>query len=68
MCALRIAAQGNAGQQYGNMVGKVVQTTEGYFFKKKYARKYGYRLDDLDLLEIYWNMPKVESVLEVCHA
>jgi hypothetical protein len=54
--------------QYGNMVGKVVQTTEGYFFKKKYARKYGYRLDDLDLLEIYWNMPKVESVLEVCHA
>lgn len=50
------------------MVGKVVQTTEGYFFKKKYARKYGYRLDDLDLLEIYWNMPKVESVLEVCHA
>lgn len=54
--------------QYGNMTGKVVQTTGGYFFKKKYARKYGYRLDDLDLLEIYWNMPKAEPVLEVCHA
>lgn len=53
--------------QYAGMTGKVVKTTEGYFFKKKYARKYGYRLDDLDLLEMSWRLPDAEPNLEVCH-
>lgn len=52
---------------YGNMVGKVVQTAKGYFFKKKYARKYGYRLSDEDILDLFWNMPQAESASEVCH-
>lgn len=54
--------------QYANMAGKVVKTGEGYFFKKKYARKYGYRLSDSELLRISWELPDAESSLEACHA
>jgi len=34
--------------------GKLIQTSEGVFFRKKYARKYGYRLSDTDLLILAW--------------
>lgn len=41
---------------YGRMEGKIVQTANGVFFMKKYARTKGYRLTDTDILRISWKM------------
>lgn len=39
---------------YGRMEGKIVQTSNGVFFMKKYARTKGYKLTDTDILRISW--------------
>lgn len=39
---------------YGGMDGKIVQTANGVFFMKKYARTKGYKLTDTDILRISW--------------
>lgn len=39
---------------YRGMTGKVVQTSTGGFFKKKYAKAMGWRLSPSDILKISW--------------
>lgn len=39
---------------YHGKGGKVIQTSEGIFFRRKRARKYGYRLDELDILRLFF--------------
>lgn len=43
---------------YSGMEGKIVQTEIGVFFMKKYAKKCGYPLSDLDILAISKAMPQ----------
>lgn len=43
---------------YAGMEGKVIQTENGVFFKKKYARTRGYSLSNSDILRISWKLEK----------
>jgi len=40
------------------MKGRIVSENGRPFFMKERARRYGYRLDDKDILRIFWNMEK----------
>lgn len=53
---------------YARMEGKVVQTSKGIFFLKKRARKYGYRLSQVDLLRLSGHLPQQPGESEVRYA
>jgi len=53
---------------YANMVGKVVRTDKGVFFLKQRCRKYGYRLDQVDLLRLAGLLPMHRDESEVRYA
>ena len=42
---------------YHGASGKIVSHNEGFYFKKKYAKKYGYELSVRELLRLSWSMP-----------
>ena len=40
----------------GRMEGSLILTKTGLFFKKKYAKRFGYALTPSDVLQIEWQM------------
>lgn len=47
---------------YHGMVGKIIRTDNGTFFMKKYAKNKGYKLTDIDILRLQWEMDDDEGV------
>lgn len=53
--AQSVAAEWNGRKcMYQGMIGKIVCTETGAFFKKKYAKNKGYMLMDIDILRLQW--------------